>query len=214
MTKSSTSRGVRSILFGDDSDLWGLLTSDIIDQELIFDLSFNNTTLSEITPSFSNLLLTVYYYEDVTEGWTGLTYNGEHSSTYRANLTSNSHDVGAEVDLKTLNLTGRDGELITGSDIKLKEIKEEFIIEVETLEEGYSLLRDIKGWLSNERNTSNIPVPEELIFDYEPDLIYLAIVDGVIAVELDYPLIKCEVTFLIPDGLAYIERSTGDHRSK
>ncbi|WJI09193.1 hypothetical protein FGU46_03335 [Methanobacterium sp. CWC-01] len=209
-TKSSTLSGeFASILFGDDSDLWGLLTSDIIGQELIFDLSFNNTTLSEITPSFSNLLLTVYYYEDVTEGWTGLTYNGEHSSTYRANLTSNSHDVGAEVDLKTLNLTGRDGELITGSDIKLKEIKEEFIIEVETLEEGYSLLRDIKGWLSNERNTSHIPIPCELVFDYEPDLIYLAIVDGVIAVELDYPLIKCEVTFLIPDGLAYIEQSTG-----
>lgn len=196
------------ILLGGETDLWDLLQEDIIDQELTLTITFRNSTLSEITPSLSNLTITWYWLEDTTEGATGFTYKGLHSSTYSVNLVDNDHDVGAEVDLEELNIKGRDGVLITGYDIKSKTIKEEFIIHADTLEEGYDQLRTIKTWLSNTRQ-GRVPVPEELVFDYEPDLTYLAIVNGVVAVALEYPDIRCEVTFLIPDGVAHLEKTTG-----
>jgi len=190
---------------GGDGEYWGIPGNEGLTSQPSFLLEFLNTNNSTNDIQVKNVQFLLYTQYDQTEGATGFTYNGVHSRVHNINLTDNDNPVGADPKLLTLNLQGSDGAFVTGQDFQAKTLTINFALRVETLEEGYTQLQEIGEWLRNERDNAGIPIPKELVFDYTPDLTYLAILDDMIAVDLNYPFIKCKATFTIPSGVAYKE---------
>lgn len=191
-----------NITFGGENDLWGLTTTDIMGEDLTFTLTFSNTTAGEITPAFTNLTLTVHYIVDETYGNLGFTYNGEHSSTYQLYLISQDVPSGPGRDIETLTLNGMDGELIIGQRLTRKEIKLGFRLWGDDVEDTMNRLDAVTQWLSNDRNEYGIPTPKSLIFDWDPDREYLAVLSDSLEVENIYSTVECTATFIIPQGVA------------
>lgn len=202
--KTAVIDGTQStVTIGREHGTWGLKPGDINQKTLTLLLTANNTSLTEETLTLTNLYLTVYTAEDVTRGASGLTYKGEHSRNYGLIITDLDNPEGVDHKIETLVLPSRDGELITNHTIQAKTIEVEFLVYGETLEDAKTNLALIGSWLTNDRNELFIPVPEELIFDYDPTKRYMAILDGSIDNAIDYSAFTCKAKFRISEGVAY-----------
>lgn len=202
--KSAIIDGTQSqVTLGGEHGTWGLKPEDINQKSLTLVLTAMNTSLTEETLELSNLFLTVYTAEDLTRGASGLTYKGEHSRNYGLIITDISNPEGVDPNIETLVLPSKDGELITNHTIQAKTIEVEFLIYGETLEDAKSNLHLIGSWLTNDRNELFIPVPEELVFDYDPTKRYMAILGADIQNTIDYSAFICKAKFIVPDGVAY-----------
>ncbi len=112
----------KTITLGDNNDMWGLVSDDIILQDLSIEITFNNTTLSQITPSFKNLQIVFYWMNDETYGALGFNLKGSHSRVYQLYMTDDSNPAGISPKYNTLQLNKTDGELPIQLDIQSKNV--------------------------------------------------------------------------------------------
>lgn len=200
--KSSYISRTGTITFGGMTDLWDLDSTDIEGETLTLHITFTNTTREQATFTYNNILFTLYYVEDQTGGADGFTANNIHSVNYQLLLLDVDLPEGPEREVGTVNFPLSDGETVVNHSFKSKDIKIKFVVWGETLDEAKVKLRNISQWLTNDRNTLSIPVPYELVFDFEDDMTYHVILNDPIDTEINYTAIECEATFNVPSGVA------------
>jgi hypothetical protein len=210
-TKSSFISTTGKITFGDMADLWGLGTDDVEGQTIQVVIKFTNTTRNEATFSYSNIQLKLYYVTDETGSSSGFRAKGTHSMNYQLFVQEVEIPEGPDRYIGTVNFPLSDGETIVNYSLKSKEIKVNFVVWGNTLDEAKLKLRNINKWLTNDRNTLSIPEPYDLIFDFEDDMSYQVILGEPIDTEIQYTSILCEATFTVESGVALTteEKITG-----
>jgi len=190
------------IVLGDTDDLWGLTNEDIYGQTLTLILKFTNITLSEITPEYKNITLTLEWQDDETHGAMGLTINGVHSRNYGLYLTKADIPEGPTRDMETLDLPGLDGVLPTSQTLGALEYSIEFKVWGDTIQEAKEKLALISQWMANQRDANNRPITNEMIFDFDPERVYHYIMTDQIDVEHNYALLECTANLTAPIGVA------------
>jgi hypothetical protein len=143
--KTTPIQYIGQISLGNMTDTWKLKNTDIKNHNLQIHLTFTNNTLQNRTFTYNNLTLNLYWQDDQTIGLTGFTLNNIHSRIYQIYF---DHDNNTNIDLN------------------LKTLEINFKILGNTLKE--TKYRQINNWLTNKRTTNQIPIPNTLIFDYNP----------------------------------------------
>lgn len=201
-TKSSFISTTGQINLGGMADLWGLQNSDIEGQTLNVTLKFTNTTLNQTTFQYNNITLSLYYIEDQTGQSQGFTAKDIHSMNYQLYLLEAEIPEGPNREIKTITFPQSDGETIVSHSINSKDINIKFVVWGDTLTQAKQKLRAINQWLTNTRNTLNIPQPYTLIFDFESDIAYQVVLDEPITTTINYTSIECEASFTVESGVA------------
>lgn len=190
------------ISFGDPAYLWGLTDDDIQDQTLQILIKVINSSRITQTFSYANLQLYMYYQDDLTLGKLGFSFNGVHSRNYNLILSDDDTPIGLNKKITTLSVEKTDGVLITDDSSGGKEIQLTPVLVDTSLPHAQIMLNNIAEWLSSEKNTYNIPELGELIFDYNPSMVYMAVLSKQITVDKNHPKITLKINFLVPSGVA------------
>ena len=192
---------IGQIELGNIADLWKLRKEDIENHSLKIKLKFTNNTLKEQTYTYNNLLLQYYWQDDQTIGLTGFKFNNIHSRIYQIYF-DHDNNQNTETNIKTLEFPQTDGIIPVTQNITPRELEIGFKIVGNNLEETEKKYHTINTWLSNQRTENNIPIPNTLIFDYNPTLQYNVILKKLEA-EKKISTYDCKAHFLIPDGVGH-----------
>lgn len=183
-----------------DSDYFSVDTTKL---DISFLIKFYNTSSTYQTIQIKNVEFILYFQFDETMGNLGAILDGEHSRNYNMFFTKD-FDIseGLAKDIDTLDIKKSDGELITGISNKSKTIKLPFKIMGSSLEELQERFREAVNWMSNDLDDGRRPIPKPLILDWDPDRVWMVVLND--AVDKNYDVSKMEGTaeFLIPKGSA------------
>jgi hypothetical protein len=192
---------IGQIQLGDMADTWQLPNQEIKDHTLRIQLKFNNNTLQNRIFTYNNLKLITYWEDDQNIGLTGFTVNNIHSRIYQIYF-DHDNNQNIELNFKTLEFPQTDGTIPVGQNITPRELEIQFKILGNTLEETETKYRHITNWLQNKRTQANTPIPNTLIFDYNPQLEYQVVLKKLEA-EKNISTYHCKASFLIPDGVGH-----------
>lgn len=201
---SSNSTYVGGII-GGASDNWGMTADEILrPTSLALVMEWLNIASTAHAVEIRNIRLALYTQYDETLGNLGFTLNGEHSRDYNIFIVPGfDKPEGAKTKFNSLELTGRDGNLITGSRIEDKEIKLKFYVVGSTLEECQERLTEATLWMTSTRNRLKIPTPKTMVFDWDTTREYRVVLDDVVDVDFKDGLFECQAKFNVPDGVAF-----------
>lgn len=202
--------GEGEAVIGGSSDNWGISADQLLRSESLHLLmEFLNITSTSDAVELNNIRLAIYTQYDETMGNLGFTLNGEHSREYNIFVIPGfDKPEGVNTKFQTLELNGRDGDLITGSRIEGKDLKLKFYIVGADLLECQERLTEAVVWMGNTRNRLKIPEPKTLIFDWDPGKEYDVVLENVVDVDFKDGLFECQAKFTIPGGVAYSPTKT------
>jgi hypothetical protein len=199
------SHGSGEAIIGGASDNWGMTADEILrPTSLALVMEWLNIASTANAVEIRNIRLALYTQYDETMGNLGFTLDGEHSRDYNIFIVPGfDKPEGAKTKFNSLELTGRDGNLITGSRIEDKEIKLKFYVVGSTLEECQERLTEAALWMTSTRNRLKIPTPKTMVFDWDTTREYRVVLDDVVDVDFKDGLFECQAKFNVPDGVAF-----------
>lgn len=187
---------------GELGNIWGLSDKDIENNELELHITIINSTLTQQTFSYSNLRITAYYQDDITAGKTGFTLDGIHSRNFNMFLSEIEAPIGPEYEIGSIELDKHDGIIVTGRTIKEKILKCTLGVMGNTFDEAYQISKRAVQYLTNRKMGDEI-IPKQLIFDYDPTVMYEVILNS----NIDWKETKTvpvwlidTMSFLVPSG--------------
>lgn len=195
--------GDGTAIFGGSDDNWEFGSEDILSSAFEFTMEFMNNTASLNDVMIKNVRVVLFTQYDSTFGNPGFTLDGVHSKNYDIFLVQDiDKDEGGKIENRTLDLKGSDGIFIVGTDIKEKELTLKFKITGDDLEDAQDRVNSAVAWMSPIRNSVNMPVTKDLVFDWDDDKTYKVVLDDVVQTKMDIATYECTVKFLIPSGVA------------
>jgi len=204
---SSTKSGIfdpdsSTIILGDEDDKWDLNNIDLTDLTIGFNVI--NTTLDTVLIQVDNILFTLFSEEDQTGGNLGFTLNGVHSKNYDISLSDDTtKNEGAVPTVTTYDVAQSQGVIISEYDYGLKTIEINFTISGDGLEDAQERLTNATKYLSNTLNGVGLPLPNQIVFDWDPERTFNVVLSGEITVTLDTFTYTCKASFDIPDGVGF-----------
>lgn len=123
-------------------------------------------------------------------------FNGIRKSFVYCEDDGHQHSAFAPIARKLLTVPGMDGSYLQGKDTQVRVIKQKIFFEDNSIFDLRKIEEEIADWLiTNE--------PKELIFDYEPDRVYFAVVDGSLDIEEFMNVGEGVITFICPNTYKY-----------
>lgn len=181
---------------------WGLDKIDLNDFEMV--LSFLNIHEADIKLNLKNINGLLTYSYDLTGGNLGIIVDGVHSREYDMFLKPGfDKPEGLNHDVNSLTLERTDGEFILSSTVTSKKYKIPFQVIGNSLEDMTNKLQDITKWLSPERNELQIPIPKELVFEWDMNKKFYYILEDAIDSDYDDGVLECDVEFVFPKGIGW-----------
>lgn len=203
--------GEGTCILGGSGEYWNIPEYNIFHDDLSFILEFLNTSSTTNNIQIKNVQLQLITGPDKTHGNPGFTLDDIHGRFFGIYLHKNPNkDEGANPDVSKLELDGRDGVFVLGMDLKEGKLSIPFQIWDDTLELAQAEVNRAVDWLSTKRDRAGQPIPRPLVFDWDPDKTYMVITEGVITTNVELALFECKITFLIPDGVAFKDKTTGN----
>ena len=196
-----------TIEIGGETDKWDLNYINLEDITITFNVT--NTSLDTVLIQLKNLQLNLYSKEDETNGNMGFTINDEHSRNYDIFLSNDgAKNEGLTPNITTYDLSNSEGELVSQLDLKAKKLTVKFAISGDSQEDAQELLKEASKFLANDLNEVGLPIPNVLVFDWDPTREYNVILSDEIKVTLDTFTYSCEADFLVPDGCGWNDYKT------
>ena len=198
---------VNTVEIGGSDDKWDIINPDLTNIQISY--TINNTSLNPISIQLKNLQFNLYNALDQTNGNMGFTINGEHSRNYDIFMSNDgAKNEGTVPTLTTYDISNSEGELITQIDLKAKKITCKFSISGDTQIDAQNKLTNATKFLSNKLNSLGLPIPNQMIFDWDPDRSFNVVLSDEIKVTLDTFTYTCEADFTISDGVGWNELKT------
>jgi hypothetical protein len=198
-----------TLLIGSESDNWDLNNMDLTDITIAFSISNPNSTSTIL--QCNNIQFVLYSQEDQTGGNYGFTLNGIHSRNYNICMDdSTTKNEGIVPTITTYDVNQSQGELVTEFDLKAKTFKLKFDIPGDSLEDAQNNLTEATKYLTNDLNNIGLPIPMQMVFDWDPERTFNVVINAELTVTLDTFTYTVECDFIIPEGIGFNQlKSTG-----